>query len=181
MHVALIQDDSIVAVAHHSKIFPNTSFGPSGPSAEFLEENSAKLVTNAFAYDPATHKLVDCPAYFVNDHVSTQRVEELTEAELTQKTNQKWDRIRNKRNYLLSESDWTQVADAPGDKAAWATYRQALRDLPASGSDPDALTWKKLWRLTASLLALHRLHLLNHLLPLNDHDYSYSSRSYVVP
>ena len=141
MHVALIQDDSIVAVAHHSKIFPNTSFGPSGPSAEFLEENSAKLVTNAFAYNPATHKLVDCPAYFVNDHVSTQRVEELTEAELTQKTNQKWDRIRNKRNYLLSESDWTQVADAPGDKAAWATYRQALRDLPASGSDPDALTW----------------------------------------
>lgn len=141
MHVALIQDDSIVAVAHHSKIFPNTSFGPSGPSAEFLEENNAKLVTNAFAYNPATHKLVDCPAYFVNDHVSTQRVEELTEAELTQKTNQKWDRIRNKRNYLLSESDWTQVADAPGDKAAWATYRQALRDLPASGSDPDALTW----------------------------------------
>lgn len=141
MHVALIQDDSIVAVAHHSKIFPNTSFGPSGPSAEFLEENSAKLVTNAFAYDPATHKLVDCPAYFVNDHVSTQRVEELTEAELTQKTNQKWDRIRNKRNYLLSESDWTQVADAPGDKAVWAIYRQALRDLPASGSDPDALTW----------------------------------------
>ena len=141
MHVALIQDDSIVAVAHHSKIFPNTSFGPSGPSAEFLEENSAKLVTNAFAYDPATHKLVDCPAYFVNDHVSTQRVEELTEAELTQKTNQKWDRIRNKRNYLLSESDWTQVADAPGDKAAWATYRQALRDLPSTGSDPDALTW----------------------------------------
>ena len=141
MHVALIQDDSIVAVGHYSKIFPNTSFGPSGPSAEFLEENNAKLVTNAFAYNPATHKLVDCPAYFVNDHVSTQRVEELTEAELTQKTNQKWDRIRNKRNYLLSESDWTQVADAPGDKAAWATYRQALRDLPASGSDPDALTW----------------------------------------
>ena len=141
MHVALIQDDSIVAVAHHSKIFPNTSFGPSGPSAEFLEENNAKLVTNAFAYNPATHKLVDCPAYFVNDHVSTQRVEELTEAELTQKTNQKWDRIRNKRNYLLSESDWTQVADAPGDKAAWATYRQALRDLPSTGTDPDALTW----------------------------------------
>lgn len=141
MHVALIQDDSIVAVAHHSKIFPNTSFGPSGPSAEFLEENNAKLVTNAFAYNPATHKLVDCPAYFVNDHVSTQRVEELTEAELTQKANQKWDRIRNKRNYLLSESDWTQVADAPGDKAAWATYRQALRDLPSTGTDPDALTW----------------------------------------
>ena len=71
MHVALIQDDSIVAVGHYSKIFPNTSFGPSGPSAEFLEENNAKLVTNAFAYDPTTHRLEDCPAYLVNDHVST--------------------------------------------------------------------------------------------------------------
>ena len=141
MHVALIQDDSIVAVGHHSKIFPNTSFGPSGPSAEFLEENNAKVVTNAFAYDPTTHRLEDCPAYFVNDHVSTQRVVELTEWEVNQKSERKWSGVRAQRDQLLSQSDWTQVADAPGDKAAWATYRQALRDLPASGSDPDALTW----------------------------------------
>jgi hypothetical protein len=141
MHVALIQDDSIVAVGHYSKIFPNTSFGPSGPSAEFLEENSAKLVTNAFAYDPATHRLEDCPAYLVNDHVSTKRVVELTEWEVNQKSERKWGSVRAQRDQLLAQSDWTQVADAPGDKAAWATYRQALRDLPASGSDPDALTW----------------------------------------
>ena len=141
MHVALIQDDSIVAVGHHSKIFPNTSFGPSGPSAEFLEENNAKVVTNAFAYDPTTHRLEDCPAYFVNDHVSTKRVVELTEWEVNQKSERKWGSVRAKRDQLLSQSDWTQVADAPGDKAAWATYRQALRDLPSSGTDPDALTW----------------------------------------
>ena len=36
---------------------------------------------------------------------------------------------RSKRNYLLSDSDWTQVADAPVDATAWATYRQALRDI----------------------------------------------------
>ena len=141
MYVALMNEDSIVAVAHHSKMFPNTSFGPSGPSAEFLEENNAKVVTNAFAYDPTTHRLEDCPAYLVNDHVSTQRVVELTEFELSQKTTKKWNRVRAQRDQLLVNSDWTQVADAPGDKAAWATYRQALRDLPASGSDPDALTW----------------------------------------
>ena len=141
MYVALMNEDSIVAVAHHSKMFPNTSFGPSGPSAEFLEENNAKVVTNAFAYDPTTHRLEDCPAYLVNDHVSTQRVVELTEFELGQKTTKKWNSVRAQRDQLLVNSDWTQVADAPGDKAAWATYRQALRDLPASGSDPDALTW----------------------------------------
>ena len=42
------------------------------------------------------------------------------------------ERMRNHRNRLLKESDWTQVADAPTDKTAWATYRQTLRDFPAT-------------------------------------------------
>ena len=41
-------------------------------------------------------------------------------------------RMRIQRDRLLVESDWTQVADAPVDQQAWATYRQALRDFPAS-------------------------------------------------
>lgn len=45
-------------------------------------------------------------------------------------------RMRYWRDTELARTDWTQVADAPVDKAAWATYRQALRDLPASNSDP---------------------------------------------
>ena len=40
--------------------------------------------------------------------------------------------MRTKRNALLASSDWTQVADAPVDKQAWADYRQALRDFPAT-------------------------------------------------
>jgi hypothetical protein len=43
--------------------------------------------------------------------------------------------IRNVRNGLLEESDWTQVNDSPlsdTKKAEWATYRQELRDLPSS-------------------------------------------------
>jgi hypothetical protein len=45
-------------------------------------------------------------------------------------------RIRKWRDTELLKSDWTQVEDAPVDKAAWATYRQALRDLPASNANP---------------------------------------------
>lgn len=45
-------------------------------------------------------------------------------------------RLRNWRNDELARTDWTQVDDAPTDKAAWATYRQSLRDLPASNADP---------------------------------------------
>ncbi len=45
------------------------------------------------------------------------------------------DYVRAQRTLLLSESDWTQVADSPlsdSKKAEWATYRQALRDLPST-------------------------------------------------
>ena len=43
---------------------------------------------------------------------------------------QKLEQVRLWRNAQLARTDWTQVADAPVDAAAWATYRQALRDLP---------------------------------------------------
>jgi hypothetical protein len=48
---------------------------------------------------------------------------------------------RKRRNKLLSASDWTQVADAPVDKAAWATYRQALRDISAQEGFPATVEW----------------------------------------
>lgn len=48
---------------------------------------------------------------------------------------------RTERNRLLSESDWTQISDATVDKAAWATYRQALRDLPQQAGFPTTINW----------------------------------------
>lgn len=49
--------------------------------------------------------------------------------------------VREQRNAKLSESDWTQVADAPVDKAAWATYRQELRDISKQAGFPWEITW----------------------------------------
>lgn len=45
------------------------------------------------------------------------------------------ERLREIRNGLLIDSDWTQVDDAPVDREAWATYRQALRDFPATWTE----------------------------------------------
>jgi serine/threonine protein phosphatase PrpC len=48
--------------------------------------------------------------------------------------------IKNRRTMMLAASDWTQVSDSPltaAKKAEWATYRQALRDLPAGYADMD--------------------------------------------
>lgn len=42
-------------------------------------------------------------------------------------------RMRIQRDLLLAASDWTQTADNPtGNAAEWATYRQQLRDFPAT-------------------------------------------------
>tara|TARA_R100000081_G_C4810407_1_gene170703 strand:- start:5 stop:514 length:510 start_codon:yes stop_codon:yes gene_type:complete len=52
--------------------------------------------------------------------------------------------IRQSRNQRLAECDWTQLADQPfsaEDQAAWADYRQALRDLPDSEEFPHDVTW----------------------------------------
>jgi hypothetical protein len=48
---------------------------------------------------------------------------------------------RARRNRLLNASDWTQVADAPVDQAAWAAYRQALRDIPEQPGFPRDVEW----------------------------------------
>jgi hypothetical protein len=49
--------------------------------------------------------------------------------------------VRATRNQKLVDSDWTQVADAPVDKAAWATYRKALRDVTQQSGFPWTITW----------------------------------------
>ena len=48
----------------------------------------------------------------------------------------RWERIRQWRDQLLSATDWRMVDDAPWDKTIWASYRQALRDLPSTATDP---------------------------------------------
>jgi hypothetical protein len=50
---------------------------------------------------------------------------------------QKWEQLRNWRNVELAKSDWTQLADSTANKSAWATYRQALRQLPNQGNTAD--------------------------------------------
>jgi hypothetical protein len=49
--------------------------------------------------------------------------------------------VRASRDEKLKDCDWTQVADAPVDKAVWATYRQALRDITAQSGFPWTVTY----------------------------------------
>ena len=57
------------------------------------------------------------------------------------------DLLRQTRNQLLLESDWTQGADSvlnSTKKAEWQTYRQSLRDITSgisSVTDVENITW----------------------------------------
>lgn len=49
---------------------------------------------------------------------------------------------RQRRDALLAECDWTQAKDIPDSvSSAWATYRQALRDVPQQPGFPLNVAW----------------------------------------
>jgi hypothetical protein len=54
-----------------------------------------------------------------------------------------WKSVRAERNARLAACDWTQLPDASADATAWATYRQALRDITTQ-SDPFNIVWPAL-------------------------------------
>ena len=125
-----------ITVGDYRELFSNTSFPPSGPSDEFLAANNAKKVTLFKAHDRLTQKLVSCAPYDDGEFVSMAQVESLTADEIQAAKNSAMAQIRNQRNQLLKDCDWTQIADCTADKTAWATYRQALRDLPSTITEP---------------------------------------------
>ena len=81
--------------------------------------------------------------------ILTHRVIDMTEAEITERNESNLQYLREGRDQRLVDSDWTQVSDYPpaifslsdSEKSQWATYRQALRDLPANTPDPADPTW----------------------------------------
>jgi len=53
-----------------------------------------------------------------------------------------WDAMKKRRNFLLTESDWSQLPDAPlteSEKQQWRTYRQQLRDIPAANANATVI------------------------------------------
>lgn len=60
---------------------------------------------------------------------------------ITAKDEEQAKSVRASRTEKLKDSDWTQVADSPVDQAAWATYRQALRDITAQEGFPWDIEW----------------------------------------
>ena len=119
---------------------PNTSF-PKQIPAEILEGYGVLPVTfpDAPSIDDRTQKVEQeatpslvAGAWTVGYAASSKTTEEIAEYDVDMAASN-----RGTRGNLLSQSDWTQVADAPVDATVWSTYRQALRDITSHANWPN--------------------------------------------
>ena len=138
MHIKIIGDRAErYTLRQLRKENPNTSF-PKVPSDETLAALGVFHVTQADK--PVTNQLQvaerDAQPTDQGDgtYVWGWTVKDKSVAQLSEEA-------RDKRNALLTASDYTQLADSPRDKQTWATYRQALRDITDQGGFPETIVW----------------------------------------
>jgi N-dimethylarginine dimethylaminohydrolase len=79
--------------------------------------------------------------------ILTHRAKDMTAQEIIQRDENYMAYLREHRDQKLVDSDWTQASDhssplADAKKAEWSTYRQFLRDLPAT---VDLTTYPDMW------------------------------------
>ena len=150
MH-ALIENNAVkqypYSIGDLKRANPNTSF-PSTVSDESLQGYGVYRVF--FSTQPTltdTQVLEEqTPVFSAEDQRWTQvwSVRDLSAEEIQQRNDAQAASVRSERNDKLTASDWTQVADAPVDKAAWATYRQALRDISSQAGFPWEVQWPEM-------------------------------------
>jgi hypothetical protein len=134
--------NSKLIIKDHTEWFPNTSFGDRGPAFDWIAEQGYYIITVWKPHNYNTEKLVSAAPHLYDGMCCIVDVEPLTAEELQSRIDTQWSAIRSARNELLKDSDWTQLSDSPVDKAAWALYRQALRDITKQ-PDPFNISWPK--------------------------------------
>lgn len=127
---------------------PSTSFPPSLDGVDISEYGFAPFQYSTPNEYDAIYQTAEevAPTLTEGVYVQTWRISDiytseerlaLEEANAAQLLVIRAEEHRGKREELLARSDWTQVADAPVDATAWATYRQALRDITTHANWPN--------------------------------------------
>lgn len=99
-------------------------------------------IGNIPEYNDTTQKIeLLHPSFKENKWIQEYTVINLNTAELARRRDEFVAKVKQDRNRRLSESDWTQAPDVSVDKQAWATYRQALRDVPSQSGYPFNVEW----------------------------------------
>tara|TARA_Y100001937_G_scaffold128400_1_gene204433 strand:- start:5460 stop:5933 length:474 start_codon:yes stop_codon:yes gene_type:complete len=140
MQIAIInyQKETIENYGEHKSLFPNVSFPRTGPSEDWMKNNSCIKIEDHKELPNVDTKLVQVEPYLEGPigaggpyKVYTVQVVSLSSEEIKARQQGLENSRRILRNDLLQASDWTQMPDSPlsnSKKTEWATYRQKLRD-----------------------------------------------------
>jgi hypothetical protein len=128
MFIAKIENGNIGEIIDFRTYFGNTT---SVTDEQLMAQGFVRV--NLFRdHNRLTQKLISCDPVLENGWVYKVAVAEMTAEEIQSAKDGAMANIRSQRNELLKTCDWTQIADSTADKTAWATYRTALRNLPAT-------------------------------------------------
>lgn len=122
---------------------PNVSF-PAFPSDEdLLAFDVVPVVPTA---EPDVDYTKDLSRWANKDGsqwIEVWTVTDATPSEISERLTAQWAAVRYERDDKLQKSDWTQLPDVPlteQQKADWASYRQALREV-TDQPDPFNIVW----------------------------------------
>jgi hypothetical protein len=142
MEIRIRESGAVMTESEFRAATPNTSF-PQQLTVELLDGFGADTVLNGAQPSAGRYQTVARDGveevngkWFTKFILIDMDAEAIATIDAQQATS-----VRNARDEKLKATDWTQVDDAPVDKIVWATYRQALRDIPAQEGFPWDITW----------------------------------------
>lgn len=143
-----VENGQVVAFPHGpSQLMdenPQTSFPFPMPEERLAEYGVFPVMPCAVPqpFDDVTQNAIRIDPTFVDGQwLETWSITPASESEITQRLGDLAQNARATRDQLLTQSDWTQLPDAPVDKAAWAAYRQKLRDISGQPIFPRNIVW----------------------------------------
>ena len=121
--------------------FPNVSL-PSELTDESLIEWDMHVVVPTIMPNDYTKNITEgTPVLTDGVYYQNWIQTDASESEIDYRLENQWFIVREIRNELLAECDWTQLADITSEtKEAWTIYRQALRNITTQSS-PFSIIW----------------------------------------
>jgi hypothetical protein len=136
------QDGKVMYEAEFRALFPNTSL-PQQLTETLINDMGGDVVFEGPQAQPTRYQFAfrSGVEQIEGKWYTKYSVADMDAEAIAAKDTEQAKSIRSQRTDKLKDSDWTQVADAPVDQDAWATYRQALRDITAQPGFPWDTQW----------------------------------------
>ncbi len=120
---------------------PNVSLPANLSNEQLVEWDMYEVQFSAAPNDYTKNIIEGTPTLIDGKYYQNWIQTNATESEIEQRLEDKWFEIREIRNQLLQECDWTQLGDISTEiKNLWSNYRQDLRDI-TNQTNPFNITW----------------------------------------